>query len=374
MGRRPTPQTPNTTCNHQHSTVVRRSPVHGPLGPRSTSRSHARWTSAAGPSSSLRPWRSESPCKQPCGRQPVMLQVIHDILDRNAVTIAGAPFLGMMCHVQGGVLSYDQEAFRAVQSRLAEWWPMLTVRTMPSRPRVLVMVNSLPPGLPAYLRPMLPSYEERALCHVMALARNDHTRVIYVTSMPMLPRLASYYLDLLADLTPPEAAERLALVSVSDSSDRPLVSKILDRPLLLQRLRALIGDTRYGLLMPYSVGALEAELAVALDIPVYGPDPGLAHLGSKSGSREVFAAAGVAMARGMSGLRDRGDVVDALHELRNAGLARKAAIKTEYGFSGQGNAVIDLSTTHDRASVNAALDRLLPDDSSLSTEAFLERF
>jgi hypothetical protein len=276
--------------------------------------------------------------------------------------------------VGGGRVSYDDAAFRLLQGRLAEWWPVLTVRTVPPRPRVLVMVSSLPGGLPEYLRPMLASYEERNLCYVMALARSEHTRVIYVTSMPILPRLASYYLDLVADLTPPEVAERLTVVSLSDPSDRPLARKILDRPLLLQRLRALIGDTRYGLLMPYLVSGLEAELAVALGVPVYGPDPALRDLGSKSGSREVFAAAGVPVPRGVSGLRDREDIVDAMHELQQTAPVRRAAVKTDYGFSGQGNALVDLQFAQDRPAIAESVDRLLPDDSSLTAGAFLDAF
>ena len=38
----------------------------------------------------------------------------------------------------------------------------------------------------------------------------------------------------------------------------------------------------------------ERDLALRLGIPLYGSDPSLFHLGSKTGSREMFAQAGVA--------------------------------------------------------------------------------
>ena len=72
-------------------------------------------------------------------------------------------------------------------------------------------------------------------------------------------------------------------------------------------------------------------------MPIYGCDPDLASLGSKSGSREVFRAAGVALPEGAERLRDEDDVIDALTDLKRTlpDLAR-AAVKLEEGTSGEG--------------------------------------
>jgi hypothetical protein len=65
--------------------------------------------------------------------------------------------------------------------------------------------------------------------------------------------------------------------------------------------------------------------------------------GSKSGSRKIFREAGVALPEGFEDLKDAGDVARALSELKQMkpGLA-KAVVKINEGFSGEGNAVINL--------------------------------
>jgi hypothetical protein len=71
-----------------------------------------------------------------------------------------------------------------------------------------------------------------------------------------------------------------------------------------------------------------------------GLDPSLAHLGTKSGSRKVFREAGVPMPDGAEDLRDEGDVVEALSALKARRPAlRRAVLKLDEGFSGEGNAV-----------------------------------
>lgn len=271
-------------------------------------------------------------------------------------------------------MPYDAEAFRPLQDRLADWWPVLTVRTIPARPRVIVVVSSITVDVPPHLLPMVPAYEERYLCFVLALARSEHTRVIYVTSLPMLPRLADYYLDLVKGLDVSALRARLTVVSVGDPSARPLTHKLLERPLLLDRLRRLVGDPRYGVLMPFVVTDAEAELALALGIPVYGPDPALEHLGTKSGSRETFDAAGVPMPCGSGGLRDRDDVVEALLAIQRTRPVRRAAVKLDSGFSGVGNAIVDLEFAVDRRAIENAVDHLVPEGAGLTAESFLASF
>jgi hypothetical protein len=52
-----------------------------------------------------------------------------------------------------------------------------------------------------------------------------------------LPRLIEYYMSLMPGRRPPGLADRLFLVSVGDSSARPLVEKILAHPHLIEALR-----------------------------------------------------------------------------------------------------------------------------------------
>ena len=85
---------------------------------------------------------------------------------------------------------------------------------------------------------------------------------------------------------------------------KPLVEKILARPHLIERLRSLIGNSGHPLMLPFSTTVYEAELGSRLGIPVYGPDPSLSFLGTKSGSRQTFAEAGCALSRRTGGSSD----------------------------------------------------------------------
>ncbi|ETX04542.1 hypothetical protein [Candidatus Entotheonella palauensis] len=70
---------------------------------------------------------------------------------------------------------------------------------------------------------------------------------------------------------------------------------------MLRRLQAGIAERGNAHMTCYNVTDLERTLAVRLGIPLYACDPALIHLGSKTGSREIFAEAGVKDARGLCG-------------------------------------------------------------------------
>jgi hypothetical protein len=79
---------------------------------------------------------------------------------------------------------------------------------------------------------------------------------------------------------------------------------------------------------------------VRLGVPIFGCDPALLHLGSKSGGRKLFREAGVPVPDGFEDLADERDVADALAELKARDPAlRRAVVKLNEGFSGEGNAV-----------------------------------
>jgi hypothetical protein len=182
-------------------------------------------------------------------------------------------------------------------------------------------------------------YEERLLCMLMLL-RLPRTHLVFVTSQPIPTAIVDYYLHLLPGVPLRHARRRLTLLSCHDASDVPLTKKILERPRLVERIRAAIADPDVAHITCFNSTALERTLAVRLDIPLYGNDPELNYLGTKSGSREVFREAGVPLPEGFEHLRDEQDIVEAVIELkrRRPGL-RRAAIKLDEGFSGEGNAV-----------------------------------
>ncbi len=189
---------------------------------------------------------------------------------------------------------------------------------------------------------MMQAYEERFL-FLLILLREPRLRMVYVTSMPIAPEIIEYYLSLLPGVIPSHARARLSLISVNDGTPISLSEKLLARPRLLRRIAALIPNPYRSHLIPYNTTELERDVAISLGIPMYGADPRLAPLGSKSGCRQLFAEVGVPHPLGAENLRSLDDLADALVTMRADRPAMDSAIvKLNEGVSGEGNAVVRL--------------------------------
>ncbi len=228
--------------------------------------------------------------------------------------------------------------FSALQGRLAPLFRRVFADT--SAPRTVVVVPGLSLDQELLSRiDGLQHYEERQLTLLMLL-KLPATRIVFVSSQPIDPVIVDYYLHMLPGVPHAHARRRLTLLSAHDGSARSLTRKILDRPRLIERIRAAAGEPAQAHLTCFNATEMERDLALALGIPLYACDPALGHLGNKSGSRELFRAAGVPLPDGFEHLRDAHDVACSLAALRarDPSLAR-AAVKLNDGASGEGNAV-----------------------------------
>ncbi|HKJ62959.1 MAG TPA: carboxylate-amine ligase, partial [Hyphomicrobiales bacterium] len=186
-------------------------------------------------------------------------------------------------------------------------------------------------------------YEQRMLC-LLLLLRFPHTHVIYVTSEPIPQAIIDYYLHLLPGIPRDHAQKRLTLLCCHDSSDQPLTEKILSRPRLMERIRGSIAAPERAHMTCFNVAEPERRLALRLGIPIYGCDPDLLPLGSKSGSRAVFREAGLKIPDGFEDLANADAIIEALTELKaRTPSLRRAVVKLNEGFSGEGNAIFDFS-------------------------------
>ena len=131
--------------------------------------------------------------------------------------------------------------------------------------------------------------------------------MVFVTSQPGHPLVLEYYFQLLVGIPASHARSRLTLLCAHDASPRSLTEKILERPRLVERIRAGIPDRSRAYLTVFNSTPLERRLAVLLGIPLNGVDPALSDLGTKSGSRKVFREAGVACPEGHGELGDDAD-------------------------------------------------------------------
>jgi hypothetical protein len=185
-------------------------------------------------------------------------------------------------------------------------------------------------------------YEERLL-FLLLLLRQPRVKVVYLTSMPVEEAVVDYYLGFLPD--PAGARSRLHMLAAGDPAPRSLTAKLLDRPELLDRVRELCEGPGGAFVQPFNVTADEQALAERLCLPLYGPSAALAGLGSKTGSRRVARLAGVPVLDGAEDLRSVEAVEAAARRLgeRPAPPVGSVVIKLNDGFSGQGNAVVDLA-------------------------------
>ena len=85
-------------------------------------------------------------------------------------------------------------------------------------------------------------------------------------------------------------------------------------------------------------------MADALDLPVFGCGPELAALGSKSGARQIAKRAGVPVLEGSEDIFSMDAMAEAIEEIRQLRPDSEAVVmKLNNGFSGQGNAIIELA-------------------------------
>lgn len=216
----------------------------------------------------------------------------------------------------------------------------------------------------------LEGYEERQL-YTLLLLQDPNVRLIFLSSLCVDPEVVSYYLSLL-NINPRECLPRLFMLSPNESVSKPLSKKILARPQLLRTIRdiALENATHVGL-CGYTGSPASIELAETLGIRLLATrNVKSLHFGTKQGSKEIFNACNVPSAPGTPSNHDddlltQGDIsksqtrywtehcryirtpkdlsMGIARQIKNFNIKPKRwMIKLNQGFSGRGNAILDL--------------------------------
>lgn len=142
--------------------------------------------------------------------------------------------------------SSSETRFERLKARLADIWS--AIREDDAYAHTSVIVPSLSVDQEELAKVQGASFYEERLLFALIRLRNPNARLIYVTSQPVHPDVIDYYLQLLPGVSASHA--------------------------------------RRAHLTCYNATALE------LDVPPNGVDPALLELGTKSGSRRVFAETG----------------------------------------------------------------------------------
>ena len=224
------------------------------------------------------------------------------------------------------------------------------------------------------------AYEERML-FMLFLLRQPYIRLIYLTSVPIPTEIIDYYLDILPSVNISNARRRLFLISPQDTSGRPLVAKLLERPRLIQQIRNSIPNLSMAHLVPFLTTDLERDFAVRLGIPMYAADPRYFAFGTKSGCRRVFAEEGVQHPLGAEDLSSKDDLVGALCQMRaQKPSIEKAIVKHNEGISGFGNATLDLSglpkpgADNEKTALEDRLKEMRTELADVDYDSYMEQF
>src|SRR4029453_15741139 len=227
--------------------------------------------------------------------------------------------------------------FSQLQERMPAVWDAVRLG-LEDESVVVVPSVTLDPTVPGS-GSLSQAFEERLL-FLLLLLRQPRLRMIYVTSMPIKASIIEYYLALLPGVIPSHAMARLSLLSVGDSSPRPLSAKLLNRPRMLSKIAAMIPNRQLCHLIPYTTTALERDIALTLGIPMYAADPRLPQLGGKRGCRRLFAEERVQHPLGAEDLHGFEDVTDAIMKmLEERPSIDEVIVKLNEGVSGAGNAL-----------------------------------
>lgn len=272
----------------------------------------------------------------------------------------------------------ELQAFEKIQQGFAEQFDLFFPDNLAAKTIVVIPSLSLDQEVLAKVKGAI-YYEERLLCLLMLL-RMPRTNVVYVSSMPIDPFIVDYYLHLLPGITGYHARERLTMISCYDGAALPLTKKILERPRLIERIKRAIPQGSVAHIACFNTTGLERTLSVSLGIPIYGCDPSLVYLGTKSGSRRAFMQAGVPIPAGAENLTNCHDIIYALAALKDMyPQLKRAVVKLNDGFSGDGNALFDFPPEINGKSLHDWLKNNLPQvlrpvASDLSTAMFMEKF
>jgi hypothetical protein len=270
-------------------------------------------------------------------------------------------------------------AFVKLQERFAKYFEEIFLNDLAEKTIVIIPSLTLDREMLKTIKGVV-HYEERMLCLLMLL-RMPRTQVIYVTSIPIDNSIIDYYIHLLPGITGNHARQRLTMLSCYDASRKSLAEKILDRPRLIKRIREQIRFPEMAHMSCFNVTNLEKQLALALDIPIYGCDPRLSYLGTKTGCRRIFKKLGIPVPYGIENLQNEEEIAAALcHLKKNNPALQKAVVKMNDGFSGEGNAIfyykeIDAENENAKYTIRHMMPGYLkPVSLGVSYEEYIQKF
>ncbi|MBU0732354.1 M20/M25/M40 family metallo-hydrolase [Patescibacteria group bacterium] len=271
----------------------------------------------------------------------------------------------------------EKQKFTKLQQHLKKNWSFVEDDYEGCRTLVMIASFSLDPE---ELRKVfgIEFYEERLL-YFIGLLKNPNTKIIYISSLRIDPVIVDYYLTMYSDSSSQkkDMKSRLVMLQAGDSgSYLALTQKVLKNKKLIKEIKDEIPNKKQAVLRCFNSTQDEEDLAVKLGVPLFAPSSKLVPLGSKSGSRETFKAAGVKVPPGVENIMNEDGLIKALRSMkrRNPKL-QKVILKFNYSFSGGGNAILNVAKLPGKKEeiIKYVLRYLRPIETDLLTKKYLEK-
>ena len=204
----------------------------------------------------------------------------------------------------------------------------------------VVVVPSVPPSrMGSGSGTLAEAYEERFL-FLLLLLRQPRLRMIYVTSLPVDPRIIEYYLALLPGSFR-ATRSRLSMVSVGDASPQAAEREAARASAAAREDRRADPGPDRSHLIPYGTTALEHDSPSPSTSRCTAPTPAR-RARHQTGCRRLFGEVGVPHPLGAEDLHGVDEVVDAIGELlARRPTMRQVIVKLNDGVSGSGNALVE---------------------------------
>lgn len=217
---------------------------------------------------------------------------------------------------------------------------------------------------------------EQALFALAALLQ-PHTHVTLVLPEQLEPAVLNYHLTLLfPDIDKRRLATKRLHMVITGTVQSTVTQRLLNSKRLRDAILKTIPKKQSAVLLCTQVTTEEQRLAFALQTPIFGLDPTLSYLGTKSGSRALFRTAEVPLPFGREHIRSFEQLISALQAIhKHDRTVKYALLKLDHSFGGSGHASIALQKLPRSQSALEAYVRsnLRTTNVLLTPEQFLQR-
>ncbi len=229
-------------------------------------------------------------------------------------------------------------SFASIQATLPSLWRKLSDSTSAPKTVLALPSISLTEEETVY-NSQLNRFEERIL-YLLNHLKNPNCELILLLSQPVPESVLSYYLYLLPGVPFSHARKRLTVLFMRDSSSLPLCQKVLERPVVMRRLKNILAGRENAYIASYTVTELEKQLVESLGIPIVGMNPESGVYESKSRARALMREAGLTCADGVENINSQSLLREALLEYWNRPNQSCLFLKWNHTMTGLGVATL----------------------------------